>query len=348
MVTKEETGQRPFVIHAGTHKTASSYIQGRILSNVKRLSAAGVFSRFPKGKNQKWKPLVAALEAQRWEEWHDFLKRIPRRCQAALISAEQFEQPIAKVKNFAPLSALLQQHGFRLQIVVFLRDQPDYMNARFVHSTRRLYHYMPFDEYVNSQLKEANHIFDYSFLFRSLLSWPDVDISFLPYGTSLGDPFERLIAHCGWQSTRGWNPAAPGSGNIQPGCKGTWLAQETCRRLHDQHGLTGVKSGPLRGTGGVIRRIAEREGWTNDRYFGFSQSLLERVANQYNESNECFSQEIWGEPWRKIFPLRPSPRHVYALPEMGPEREKMFNFVEEATQSLLSMNRHRIIRYKNI
>ena len=41
--------RRELILHAGTHKTASTYIQARLKRNRDRLSAHGIFYAFPEG-----------------------------------------------------------------------------------------------------------------------------------------------------------------------------------------------------------------------------------------------------------------------------------------------------------
>jgi hypothetical protein len=336
MIRKTNNNDRVFLIHAGTHKTATTYIQSRILANFNRLSSLGVYSGCPASKERKWKPLVASLQDHRWSDWLAYINRIPSHCESVLVSAEQFTQPLSKPANFEALSQLLSDNQFRLKVVVFLRDQPDYMNARFVHSTRRLYHCTPFPEYVDQQMQEGAKYFDYGFLFKNLMDSADIDIKFLPYGFSFGDPFERLMQHCGWVSPRGWKSADPASGNVQPGCKGIWLAQQTYLRLSSDASLGGMKLSSLRGSGGVIRRISEREGWTAERYFGFCQSSYDRVAGHYRVSNEQFAQRIWGQSWDQIFPSIQVRERVYESPSRGSEHDKMLALVDEAVQAIKS------------
>lgn len=335
-VPKTNNNDRIFVIHAGTHKTATTYIQSRILANFNRLSSLGVYSGCPAKKEKKRKPLVASLKDHQWSDWLAYINRIPSHCESVLVSAEQFTQPLSKPANFEALSRLLSDNQFRLKVVVFLRDQSDYMNARFVHTTRRLYHCMPFPEYVDHQLQEGAKFFDYGFLFKNLIDSAGIDIEFLPYGFSFGDPFDRLMQHCGWVSPCGWKHADPASGNVQPGCKGVWLAQQTYLRLSGDISLSGGKLSSLPKRSGVIRRISEREGWTADRYFGFCQSSYDRVMGHYRVSNEQFAQRIWGQSWDQVFPSNQVRERVYDPPGTGIEHDKMMALVDEAVQLIKS------------
>lgn len=321
---------RLFVIHAGTHKTATSYIQNRMELNVKQLAAAGVYVRYPKTDTKKYKPLAKSLHARDWEKWQQYLDSIPASSAQVLISSEHFTQPLADPDVFTRLVQILNERGFQLRIVVFLRDQPDYMNARYVHSTRRLYHYLGFEEYVGKQLAEERHVFDYSYLFSGLLGCPDLQTCFLPFRSGLGDPFERLMQSQGWSTATSWAPADPSQANIQPGIRGVWLAQEVARRLAQRR----IKPSVFRNKSIALRSITEREGWDSERYYGFTPELQDRVVAHYADSNDQFSQRVWGKPWRDVFPRQQPQRCVYSLPDDKEECRKMRAFIREALSKL--------------
>lgn len=326
----------PFIIHAGTHKTATSYIQSRLRANRERLLSLGLRTGYPGPEANKHKPLAAAVRRGDWRCWQRYLDGLGRGADPVLVSAEQFTQPLSRIDRFEPLARLLADRGYRLKVVVFVRDQPDYMNARYVHSTRRLYHCLPFNTYVHQQLRRRAHIFDYELLFGGLLGCSLLDLDVLPYRVGLGDPFERLMRHLGWNHGDGWLPADRSRGNIQPGRRGVWLAQQISERLRQQ----GINPRRLKNTGSVVRCIAQREGWSSDRYFGFSGPLGQRVADHYAAANGRLAQRIWGQPWEACFPEPLPEQRVYCLPDAGPDQQAMLARVEEAMASLTPAGSH--------
>jgi hypothetical protein len=322
--------ERLFVIHAGTHKTASSYIQSRMQVNAEKLQAMGVHTSYPADRKRKFKPLASALRQEKWRLWRQYLKSIPAEADNVLVSAEQFAKPLADPKTIDQLIDLLAEFGFRMQVVAFVRDQPDYINARYVHSTRRLYHHLSFKDYVRRQLIDGSMIFDYSLLFSSLLANSRLQTCFLPFGSRHGDPFERLMAAQGWPSQDAWKSAKSTKANVQPGCKGVWLAREVKKWL-DEHGEKPARPGQL---SKEIRRISEKNEWTNNRFFGFNEELQAEVIQHYAASNNNFARRVWGQSWHEVFPLKPAQRMVYDLPDAGQEREHMLAYVEKVLRLL--------------
>ena len=325
------------VIHAGTHKTASSYIQSRIAANRSQLKRLGVSVSYPSKPSRKHKPLATALARGRWRLWGEFLRGVTAGTDDVLLSAEQFTQPLAKQACLNALVDCLELRGFRLRVVLFLRDQPDYINARYVHSSRRLYHYQSFGAYVEAQLAERRHIYDYNYLFRHLSRHPRVDSIFLPYGSALGDPYVRMMAALGWtEPAEGWAPADPQKGNVQPGCRGVWLAHALGQRLE----ALGLQGRSLVNTGAVVRRISEQQGWQDDRYCGFDPAFAAMVAAHYAEGNDAFARRAWGCRWRERVPAVPMERREYHPPSAGEERQQLDRLVEQALRDLAARNRH--------
>lgn len=326
---------RLFVIHAGTHKTASSYIQSRMAKNRDHLERAGVLLRYPSASGRKHKPLSRALQKGNWPVWRRYLRALPKSSPLVLISGEQFTQPLACPDRCRMLTDLLATEGFGLQVVVFLRDQADYINARFVHSTRRLYHHQSFAEYVSLQLSpERKHIYDYNALFSALIDNKAIASTFLPYGSQFGDPFDRLLKLFDRSPPpSGWRSADPNKGNVQPGCQGVWLAQQIGKRLEQ----LGVSSRSLRNTGGVVRRIAHEEGWQADRYCGFDDHSAARVSESFADSNAAFADRAWNCSWRDRMPVVAMRRLEYQPPAHGIERQRLEALVDRA---LFELSRH--------
>jgi hypothetical protein len=252
-----------------------------------------------------------------------------------LLSGEQFTQPLADPATLDALVDVLGKSDYQLRVVVFLRDQPDYINARYVHSTRRLYHHQDFESYVRIQLSERRHIYDYDHLFGQLIRHPDVSSVFLPYGSGFGDPFSRMMEALGWpEPPQGWAPADPHKGNVQPGCQGVWLAQALGERL----AALGLDGRRLANTGAVVRRIAEQQGWQEDRFCGFDAAAAEAVSAHYTEANDRFAQRVWGCRWRERVPVVPMERRVFDPPADGEERLSLERLLQQALQDLGRQN----------
>jgi hypothetical protein len=182
-------------------------------------------------------------------------------------------------------------------------------------------------------------IYDYTHLFTPLLDCAeasdDFHCQFLPYSSGLGDPFERLMASQGWKPpAQGWRPADPQRGNVQPGCGGVWLAQAISGKLKQ----LGLDAADFPNTGGVVRQIAERQGWTEDRYCGFDAASVARVAGHFAATNDAFARRVWGCSWRERVPAVPMQRRQFTPPADPQARRRLERLVEQGISTLARQN----------
>ena len=145
--------QRPqLIVHAGTHKTASTYIQERLHRNRDLLSRQGVSLQDPLECKPKPKKLAAELCKRRSKRWKAFFKQQPEGPHR-LLSAEQFAVPLTDPNCIRQLEAMADAAGYELHIVIFIRSQLDYINSRYIYSLRRFYHNQTFEQFVDDALQ---------------------------------------------------------------------------------------------------------------------------------------------------------------------------------------------------
>lgn len=320
-------------IHAGTHKTASTYIQSRLYQNRQLLADQNLRYTFPARAGLKHKPLVSAANKGRWKRWSHYLQRFADSNADLLFSAEQFTRPLCDPARLQKIRRLLRKYGYRLHVLIFVRPQLDYMNSRYVHTLRRLYHSLPFEDYVESFVSDAQgDIYNYGRFFQPLFD-DGVRCTFLPFGRQFGDPFDELIQALGLDTNLSYAPAQPGSENIQPGARGVWLSRLVAQRLekvaHNGHNL--------KNTSKAVRQIAERQGWHEERYFGFSDELAAATIRHYAADNEAFAWQAWNKPWDAVFPTHPTVQRVYA-PGSEEESMRMEHLADRIVAKLASRN----------
>ena len=132
--------QRRLILHAGTHKTASTDIQSRLLRSRDLLAQQNLSYRFPAEEVSHFKSLSHAITHSNWSLWHDYLESMGNSDADVLISAEQFAPRLTQRKTIRKLRSLAQQHGYGLTIVIFIRSQLDYINSLCLHAEALLSH----------------------------------------------------------------------------------------------------------------------------------------------------------------------------------------------------------------
>tara|TARA_E500000178_G_scaffold349705_1_gene407139 strand:+ start:254 stop:1294 length:1041 start_codon:yes stop_codon:yes gene_type:complete len=298
--------EKQFIIHAGTHKTASTYIQERLWVNRKILYGHGLRLLKPRRtKTGQFTELAGFLKEQDYPAIEDELGRLSSDDQHVVVSAEQFTQPLLNSACVDGLQELLEGFGYRLKIVIFLRDQPDYINSLYVQEVRRFYHSRDLPSFTKRCRMRRAHWFDYDKMFSYLLDHESIQVNFLPYGSGFGDPFLNLINCFELNLPEGvdWVAGNSGKSNDQPGVKGVWLALKVCKRMQE----IGVNLKLLQNQSKYIRKYSIPRGWSDDRFFGMRPKKVRKIREFYKDGNDRFARRVWGkDSWSDVYQdLRP-------------------------------------------
>ena len=292
--------KKTLLVHAGTHKTASTYIQSRLQVNKGLLLRSGVRLLSTKRKIGSEKILPAIIRTRDTELLKSWLEAKSKGCQTLLYSAEQCTQPLLRRNQLCWFLDALEGMGFELKLSFFLRDQPEYINSMYIQRVKKFYHSISIADYVEQCMYKQSDWFDYDFMFSYMIDNPRVDVSFLPYGRQFGDPFDRLVALPGWlpRLAGDWLPDVGGRANDQPGVKGVYLALKVSAELN----RLGVDLGRLKYRSRYIRRHIIALGWPADRYFGLKKQQIEKIRNFYKKSNNQFAAKVWNDSsWQSVF-----------------------------------------------
>ena len=226
-----------------------------------------------------------------------------------IVSDERLTSVLIEPDLLDGLLKAVKRAGYRLRLVFFLRDQPDYINSLYVQEIKRFYHMEGIGRYVKRCLRRRRKRFDYNLMFAGLLDHPEVDVQFLPFGSGYGDPFVRLMDALGWNDAQGWNDAVAMTINDQVGTKGVWLARKVARRLQEM----GVDPKALRGQSRFVSLYSEQRKWTRDRYYGIDQDLIKKIREHYLENNNAFAQAVWKCSWEDCFPWPERELNIFDL-----------------------------------
>lgn len=310
---------KSLVIHAGTHKTASTYIQNRLASNRQALLDNNVFLVSPDTRKiGRCYELATHLKSGKSLRVKKLLETIPVDVDSAILSDERLTKPLIQEGRIESLARVARRLGYRIKLVFFIRDQPDYINSLYVQEVKRFYHSMPIEKYVSRCLEKRASRFDYFEMFRGLVECRAVDVQFFPFGSAWGDPFERLMQEQGWQPRDGWRSADAETLNDQIGAKGVWLARKVGRRLAS----LGVKRQQIRGQSRFIGRYVSEYGWSKSRFYGLDDGVAQRIRDHYSINNDNFSNLVWGQPWQEIFPPANRDVNVFELSDIRRVRLK--------------------------
>lgn len=307
---------RTLHLHAGPHKTATTYLQSRLKANRSRLEAQGLRYPIPFGEHSH-RHLARALKAGAFHPLEHLLERQARWSGDLLLSAEHFIPLVSDAEALATLHALCDRHGFALHVICFVRPQAGLLNSFYAHGLGRLYGTPTFSAYVRAQLAgrrlkgEAQRRWirmgplelDFERRFAPLLAEDAPAASFLPFRPRLQDPFAQLQDLLGL-SAGPWRDAPADQANEQLGRRGLGLAFLLNRQLDAlpvrrqvliaRHGLNRLVE--------RLRVQARRRGWVEERFNGWNGALIEELSQALAASNAGFAQRVWGQSWEQIFP----------------------------------------------
>ncbi|MCP9927995.1 hypothetical protein [Cyanobium sp. CH-040] len=328
-------------LHVGIHKTASTYIQHRLKRNESFLLRHQLL--YPKTRRDHLQ-LVNALRQGNMQPWQKLLDRAERKKLRPLISEEVLSlllgQP-SRSNNSSILSCFLDfldQRGFQLKLVGFLRDQPDYLNSRYTQLIKRLYFTRSFESYVAQVMRSSGEsACDFEELFGEALDCDRVHCTFIPFLSAEGDPCERLLSALGLVDCAGLMPLTQRI-NPQPGWKGVWIALRIARKLRQNHPQAWRNAACKARIRQSLEAIALKEGWQNEPFQGLDEQVLCSLENRYGASNDRFAQRVWGCSWRDVF-HRPMPQLSPIRPRSQGERHQLVALSERLLAEGLRVQR---------
>ena len=305
--------QRPqLIVHAGTHKTASTYIQERLHRNRDLLQRQGMSLQDPLDCKPKPKKLAAELCKRRTKRWKAFFRQQPKGPHR-LLSAEQFAVPLTDPDCIRQLEAMADEAGYELHIVIFIRSQLDYINSRYIYSLRRFYHHQTFEKFVDDALKgrlqnektkrgkieRRQDVFDFWTYFQPLLKARDkgLKVSFLPFRQGGLDPFEQFILAINLSAALSWKPCPQRHYNRSPGTRGVWLARLLSQLLEENK----ISPKTIENSSQIILKEEQRRFWHDPSFWGYSRKLSKKVTKCFEANNEKFAKAAWNCSWKEAF-----------------------------------------------
>jgi hypothetical protein len=277
--------------------------------------------------------LVGALRQGDFRLWGKLLDQAERQALCPLISAEILSLVLAKPSRSVSgslLSALLDfldERGFQLQLVAFLRDQPTYLNSRYSQLIKRPCFSRSFQSYLAKTMRSGGEsACDFEALFGEALASDRVVFTFLPFRSGEGDPCDRLLQAIGVGNCADLRPLDQRI-NAQPGWQAVWIAHHITRKLRHQHPRAWRSSTCKARIRQSLENIALQHGWQAEPFQGLDEQLLSRLEARYGSSNDRFAQRVWGCSWRDVFP-RPSPEPSPRGPRCQEERRELVALAE--------------------
>lgn len=295
-------------IHIGTHKTGTTFLQQWLHRHLKQMQDAGIYvpETGRMRKEAQHKHLSAPIrewlpESDVPDIWQRLGAEIRDRPEDILLSAEHFTRSMLATNRANRLMAYLESLGYRVVLILFLRDQVSYMNSRYCQEAKRFITVGPFEAYLNRW--QNNVIFNYDRM-TARLERLNAELRVFPF-----PPRDQTIQSV-LVETLGITPFAEqpvARANESMGPKTIFAARLFANRTRLNRRLK--KRGPgerqrrldeLRRLTAPMRKSNFELGWNRDKFMGFTPETAEAARIRFAAGNDEVALRYWGMTWAEM------------------------------------------------
>ncbi|MEB3265443.1 MAG: hypothetical protein VKN13_02390 [Cyanobacteriota bacterium] len=307
---------RTLHVHAGPHKTASTWIQAGLERNRGLLLRQGLRYDTP-WREHSHRHLARQLLAGGAAALEHWLRARRGWDGDVLLSAEHLSRLIHGPEGLELLRRIAADEGWQLHVISFIRPQAALINSYYAHTLARLYASLAFADYVRLQclghwprprpaarrqwIRLQPLSLDPEQRFAAVLAAAgrgELRASFLPFPGGGVDPVQPLLQQLRIDGA-GWRPPRWQDRNAPPGRRGLALALAVNRRLDGlgQRRSDLIQHHRLNHLAARIGTIARHRGWIQERFDGWTPELRQLVAATYDVANQRFARQVWGGDW---------------------------------------------------
>ncbi|MFC3694691.1 hypothetical protein [Chenggangzhangella methanolivorans] len=333
-------GRRPTAyLHIGPHKTGSTSIQHFCRTNYERLVELGLY--FPLLIGEHGRParnhqdLGTRPEIRRngdlkpgamlWSEIDDIA------CKAGmdvLLSSEMFCNSFTVREMFPRILTFFEKRGYRVVVIAYVRDQPAWLNSKYVQSQKRMSRLISFEAFCAEAAESGGA--DPERYLRRFVDEPRCELQVVSFEQAAKAGLERdFIRRCGISDDATLEDVQLRNPNA--GAKSVYAAQEIMRRA-------GPKLMSLNGFGPVyadFKQRCQRLGYDRTPYVALDQTAYERIRSQYAPTNERFARARFGRSWAELYPPRTYARSMFEPAKASkPELDELEDLIMTAVDRL--------------
>jgi len=301
------TAERVCYLHIGPHKTGSTSIQHALSASAKSLARLGLSyptTLSPEGRRRRnHTPLArktylrlpgALRDAPVWAEFSALIEDTPG---SIVVSSEHFAILLRRERWFERIIGFFEEHGFRVVVVAFVRDQPIWMNSWYTQDQKNFASRRSFAEFQAHVIKRG-YMDPWAFL-KLAMEHPAVTVRPIS--------FERAVKHGLARSfldaigvPESFKLEEPPRINPNFGVKGMFAAQEIMRRVDVR-----IRSLPnYIDLYEHFLKLMEGRGWEAVPYVGLTEERCRAIRERFAPANEAFAQAYFGRSWAELCPER--------------------------------------------
>jgi hypothetical protein len=295
---------RDLYLHVGYPKTGTSSVQLFLRENAAELARLGYHvPKTGQGRGGAHHALVRTLAGlpvapHQTVAASDIIRELTETAAAAiLISSEMLIGMLSREDHAVPLLQGIRVAGRRVILVVYVRNQTQWLNSAYSQSVKSFRHSGGFQPFIGHALSHHDiYAFD---------KWPRiaeryaVELKFRPFSrevreSGLVHDFLRTVGVTDLSTLR---PAQRVNESVSP------FTVEAARRLLEWLPADSANLTLLQATRCKLALAKEMSAMaiTPGSYCGLVTGMARDIETRFKESNDRFSHAVWGVPWKSIF-----------------------------------------------
>lgn len=295
--------ERICFLHAGGHKTGTTALQFYLHQNRGALLQAGYLvpkgGMSGRGAHHKLVRSIAGLPVP--NDHQDCVRQLKEevyQTQAPhlIVSSEFIERLLMFPDKTSTLIELLEQLGYRVHVVYYVRNQIQLLNSQYAQVSKSYALDLPFERFIHGNIARKSRSF---LTILSSLDSLKIDRTIRPYTDSVRKQgIARDFLECielggfstGHKEVRTNESVGPVS--VQ------------AARLSADAIPGGVRTlGQLQAAkcSQALRAALKKRRLVEQAYCGLTNDLAERIRHTYEADNEAFANQVWGNSWHDVF-----------------------------------------------
>lgn len=294
--------RRRCILHVGSPKTGMRTIQFLLKKNRKRLLREDILvptsGQRPYGAHHDLAYDLAGLQKDSAGSGEEaFITEVAASpARTVLISSENLWPILVNRKSGERVLQRLRSMDFEIAIVLYVRNQPQYLNSSYVQNVKTLLWGGGFPAFAHHALSNTK-----KFYYSHWIRWSKLygaEMLVRPYSAEVrgtGIPVDFLTT-IGLTSTKRLDTAI--ERNVSVGPFSVETARSLLRLVGGPDQLDAWQAEQCRS---VFWSELKRHGVKDRGYCGLTTSFAAEVEQRFAEDNLRFSEFAWGRPWRDVF-----------------------------------------------
>lgn len=321
-------------LHIGPPKTGSSSIQNFMARNRAELKRHAVL--YPKLTSAKGTPSKRHGVLRRSDErfgpiaeanWRTLEASLAETGMNVVLSSEFFCDAFRQMEELDGFLDVFDRHGYRVRIVAYVRDQPDWLNSWYVENQKRLSGLQDFSDYA-AAVATSGRVNPWRYL-ENIIDNPRLSLDLVRFEQAaqagLEIDFARRVgvpADADLKTYRVRNPNA--------GAKTVYAAQKIMERA----GPDLNRSSRFRTVFRHFRKAFERFNGPAQPFSAIDDETYAAISADYRDGNARLADRFFGTGWGDPVPARSRRKNVFDPNEAtAAERRE----VEDAIESTLAV-----------